>query len=281
MLAVKSVRKGTLPAVKSCPVGNPCVSQRVNCKQVLPRPSEPAALLRRLQVRGISYTNCNAMFNNETLQELMIVWHPMPSAPRRVSRRARSSPKGEVKKAAFDVTLFLFSTGLGKTICRFRSEAIVFAQGDPAENVMYIQEGSLKLSVVNAPGKEAVVAILGPGDFVGEGCLAGQSICMAACRQEVFYIRHTWNSCLHPRLSSDSHSTSTGSLNIWNNAYCLERDTREIPRVLEFRFQTICSLISREAASNFTDASIAHTRPPRRRIATTLSDVHGSPSMVN
>ena len=52
-------------------------------------------------------------------------------------------------------------------------------QGDPAGNVMYIQEGGIKLTVVNETGKEAVVAILGPGDFFGEGCLAGQSICMA------------------------------------------------------------------------------------------------------
>ena len=52
-------------------------------------------------------------------------------------------------------------------------------QGDPAENVVYIQEGGMKLTVVNEIGKEAVVAILGPGDFFGEGCLAGQSICTA------------------------------------------------------------------------------------------------------
>ena len=52
-------------------------------------------------------------------------------------------------------------------------------QGDPAENVMYIQKGGMKLTVVNEIGKEAVVAILGPGDFFGEGCLAGQSICTA------------------------------------------------------------------------------------------------------
>jgi CRP-like cAMP-binding protein len=48
----------------------------------------------------------------------------------------------------------------------------VFAQGDPAKNVMYIQGGGVRLTVVNEPGKEAVVAILGPGDFFGEGCLA-------------------------------------------------------------------------------------------------------------
>ena len=75
--------------------------------------------------------------------------------------------------------LFLDSTGLGRTVVKFRAKETIFAQGDPAKNVMYIQEGGVKLAVVNETGKEAVVAILGPGDFFGEGCLAGQSVCMA------------------------------------------------------------------------------------------------------
>jgi CRP/FNR family cyclic AMP-dependent transcriptional regulator len=77
------------------------------------------------------------------------------------------------------VKLFLLSAGLGRKVDKFRGKETVFAQGDPAKNVMYIQEGGVKLTVVNETGKEAVVAILGPGDFFGEGCLAGQSICMA------------------------------------------------------------------------------------------------------
>jgi CRP/FNR family cyclic AMP-dependent transcriptional regulator len=77
------------------------------------------------------------------------------------------------------VKLFLDSTGLGRKVGKFRGKETVFAQGDPAKNVMYIQEGGVKLTVVNEAGKEAVVAILGPGDFFGEGCLAGQSVCMA------------------------------------------------------------------------------------------------------
>jgi CRP/FNR family transcriptional regulator, cyclic AMP receptor protein len=104
----------------------------------------------------------------------------MPSVPRRVSRKVRRSPqKAKSGSPAFDVALFLSSTGLGRTIYRFRNKDIIFAQGDPAGHVMYIQEGGVKLSMVNEPGKEAVVAILEPGDFLGEGCLAGQSICMA------------------------------------------------------------------------------------------------------
>jgi CRP-like cAMP-binding protein len=71
------------------------------------------------------------------------------------------------------VTLFLDSAGLGRKIEKFRGKDIVFSQGDPAKNVLYLQEGGVKLTVVNAAGKEAVVAMLGPGDFVGEGCLLG------------------------------------------------------------------------------------------------------------
>jgi CRP/FNR family cyclic AMP-dependent transcriptional regulator len=77
------------------------------------------------------------------------------------------------------VQLFLDSAGLGRKIEKFRNKDPIFAQGDPARNVLYIQEGGVKLTVVNEAGKEAVVAILGPGEFFGEGCLAGQPIYMA------------------------------------------------------------------------------------------------------
>jgi len=63
-------------------------------------------------------------------------------------------------------------------VAKFQPKETIFAQGDPAKTVIYIQEGSVKLAVVNETGKEAVVAILGPGDFFGEGCLAGQRVCM-------------------------------------------------------------------------------------------------------
>jgi CRP-like cAMP-binding protein len=77
------------------------------------------------------------------------------------------------------VQLFLDSAGLGRKIETFRGKQTVFAQGDPAKHVMYIQEGGVKLTVINEAGKEAVIGILGAGDFLGEGCLAGQSVCMA------------------------------------------------------------------------------------------------------
>jgi CRP/FNR family transcriptional regulator, cyclic AMP receptor protein len=74
----------------------------------------------------------------------------------------------------FDVRAFLASTGVPRRVGRFVRDAVVFAQGAQANNVFYIQEGGVKLSVLSSAGREAVVAMLGPGDFFGEGCLAGQ-----------------------------------------------------------------------------------------------------------
>jgi CRP/FNR family transcriptional regulator, cyclic AMP receptor protein len=110
----------------------------------------------------------------------MLIWPTLTSAALGVSVMAqRSLQKANSRSPTFDVKLFLDSAGLGRNVKKFRGKETVFAQGDPATNVMYIQEGGVRLTVVNEPGKEAVVAILGPGDFFGEGCLAGQSICVA------------------------------------------------------------------------------------------------------
>ena len=76
----------------------------------------------------------------------------------------------------FNAQSFLDSTGLSKHIVDFRRDEVVFAQGDKADSVLYLQKGGVKLSVVSKTGKEAVVAMLGPGDFFGEGCLAGQTL---------------------------------------------------------------------------------------------------------
>jgi CRP/FNR family transcriptional regulator, cyclic AMP receptor protein len=102
------------------------------------------------------------------------------SAARRVSVGAtRRRKKVTPRSLAFNAKLFLDSTGLGRKVAEFGRKEVVFAQGDLAKTVMYIQDGSVKLTVVNQAGKEAVVAILGPGDFFGEACLGGQSVCMA------------------------------------------------------------------------------------------------------
>ncbi|HEV1993258.1 MAG TPA: Crp/Fnr family transcriptional regulator [Candidatus Acidoferrum sp.] len=82
------------------------------------------------------------------------------------------------KKGAFNAQAFLDSAGVARKVKEFKRAEVIYTQGDPAKNVMYLQEGGVKLSVVSEIGKEAVVAILGPGDFFGEGCLAGQSVRM-------------------------------------------------------------------------------------------------------
>src|SRR5229473_2068352 len=82
------------------------------------------------------------------------------------------------KNDAFDAQAFLDSAGVARRIKQFKRGEIVYSQGEAAKSVMYLQEGGVQLSVVSEGGKEAVVAILGPGDFFGEGCLAGQSVRM-------------------------------------------------------------------------------------------------------
>jgi CRP-like cAMP-binding protein len=89
------------------------------------------------------------------------------------------SKRKSTQKRAFDAQVFLDSAGVARRVVEYRRTQKIYSQGDRATSVIYIQNGGVKLSVVNETGKEAVVAILGPGDFLGEGCLAGQSVCMA------------------------------------------------------------------------------------------------------
>jgi len=79
-------------------------------------------------------------------------------------------------KPPFDPKVFLAKVNGGQRIFDYRKDQIVFRQGDPADNVFYIQSGRAKKTVVSEQGKEAVVALLGTGDFFGEGCLAGESL---------------------------------------------------------------------------------------------------------
>jgi CRP/FNR family transcriptional regulator, cyclic AMP receptor protein len=85
------------------------------------------------------------------------------------------------RKAAppFDPQIFLAKVGKGRTLVDYKKNQQIFSQGDPADAIFYIQQGKVKLTVISQQGKEAVVAILGAGDFFGEGCLAGQLVRMA------------------------------------------------------------------------------------------------------
>ena len=83
-----------------------------------------------------------------------------------------------VKAPVFDAQAFLDSASVARKIVTYRNSQKIYSQGNPATSVMYVQKGGVKLSVVNEGGKEAVVAILRPGDFFGEACLAGHSVRM-------------------------------------------------------------------------------------------------------
>jgi CRP-like cAMP-binding protein len=85
-------------------------------------------------------------------------------------------------KAAFDPKKFLAKAGEGKTVSSYRKDQIVYSQGEVADAVFYIQQGNVKLTVVSEQGKEAVVAIVGPGHFFGEGCLNGHPLRIATTR---------------------------------------------------------------------------------------------------
>ena len=84
------------------------------------------------------------------------------------------------KRDIFDTQSFLDSAGVPRKILTLQPKTAIFSQGDPCMDVMYIQDGHVKLSVVSNAGKEAVVALLNPGDFVGEGALAGQLVRIAS-----------------------------------------------------------------------------------------------------
>ena len=99
---------------------------------------------------------------------------------KRVDRRTSINSEAKRKTRTFNVHAFLDLAGLGKTIVEYRRRQRIYSQGDAASSLFYIQKGGVKLSVVSETGKEAVVALLGSGDFFGEGCLAGVPFRMGA-----------------------------------------------------------------------------------------------------
>jgi CRP/FNR family cyclic AMP-dependent transcriptional regulator len=93
---------------------------------------------------------------------------PMKRRKRKIDRRADN----------FNPQVFLDTAGVSRKVTEYRRGESIYSQGEPADTVMYIQKGGVKFSVVNGTGKEAVVAMFGPGDFFGEGCMAGQLLRM-------------------------------------------------------------------------------------------------------
>jgi CRP/FNR family cyclic AMP-dependent transcriptional regulator len=88
-------------------------------------------------------------------------------------------PKEPKKTQPFDVHHYLSDAGVSRRIANFKKGQIIFSQDDPCGDVLYIQSGNAKVTIVNPQGKEAVLAIVGPGDFLGEGCIIGNPVRMA------------------------------------------------------------------------------------------------------
>lgn len=93
------------------------------------------------------------------------------------TKTIKKSKNGRVP-SSFNAQAFLDTAGVSRKVAEYRRGESIYSQGDAAETVMYIQKGGVKLSVVNGSGKEAVVAMFGPSDFFGEGCMAGQNLRM-------------------------------------------------------------------------------------------------------
>jgi CRP/FNR family cyclic AMP-dependent transcriptional regulator len=85
----------------------------------------------------------------------------------------------DTEKPLFDFSTHLPKIGEGRSILKFKKNDIIFSQGDTAESIFYVQKGTVKLSVVSSQGKEAVIAIMEPGQFFGEGCLNGDTLRVA------------------------------------------------------------------------------------------------------
>jgi CRP/FNR family transcriptional regulator, cyclic AMP receptor protein len=86
------------------------------------------------------------------------------------------------KERPFDVQAFLESVGIGKRITSYSRMGVIFSQGDPCDSVMYLRSGGVRVSVLSHVGKEAIVATLGPGDFLGEGAIAGHPVRLETAR---------------------------------------------------------------------------------------------------
>ena len=109
----------------------------------------------------------------------------MASIDMQMNPSDKRSKSLSTKKGAFDARTFLDSAAVARKIRRFKKAEIIFSQGTRADSVMYIQEGGVRITVLSSAGKEAIIATLGPGDFFGEGCLAGQTLRMGNARATV------------------------------------------------------------------------------------------------
>src|SRR6202022_4389644 len=111
-----------------------------------------------------------SLFTLDTNRDTIGGRDPMP-----VPKTAKKAKNG----LGFNVEEYLSNAGTARRIIKYKKGQALFSQDDPCNEVWYIQSGNAKLTIVNPQGKEAVLAILGPGDFLGEGCIIGNPVRMA------------------------------------------------------------------------------------------------------
>src|SRR5579864_4822304 len=124
-------------------------------------------------------------------------WHSIARRTRKVPADFGGQTVARRKPQHFKHLSTLEKPGAGKRVVEYRPKDTLFHQGDAADGLFYVRDGKIKLTTTSSQGKEAIVAIVGPGDFVGEGCLAGQplrmatAIAMTACSCDSTRIRST------------------------------------------------------------------------------------------
>jgi len=125
--------------------------------------------------KGYGQCHIPVQFRTDSLSAFVLDW------TRRFAS-AMAATKTKATEPAFNAQAFLAKVGSGRTLANRSAGEIVFSQGDAADSIFYVRKGKVKLTVISRQGKEAVIAMLGAGDFFGEGCLAGQTRRMATCR---------------------------------------------------------------------------------------------------
>src|SRR5674476_318448 len=125
--------------------------------------------------KGYGQCHIPVQFRTDSLSAFVLDWM-------RRFASAMAATKTKATEPAFNAQAFLAKVGSGRTLANRSAGEIVFSQGDAADSIFYVRKGKVKLTVISRQGKEAVIAMLGAGDFFGEGCLAGQTRRMATCR---------------------------------------------------------------------------------------------------
>ncbi len=182
-------------------------------------------------------------------------------------RSAMKSPK----RRAFGLEAYLESTTPGRTLTAYRRGEVVFSQGDPAEDVRYVQKGEVKISVTSQEGREAIVAMLGPGDFFGEGVLAGQATRIATATATVASSVLSIDSAAMVRLLNDEPTFSNRFI-----TYMLTRNIRVEADLVDHFFNSSEKRLARILLllARYGDVNAQRTLPDISQ--TTLAEMIGS-----